>query len=136
MPITNRDMVKAARERTFTATFDIDNASTQSKALVSPDSDIRITGVSFVYSVATNTGTLAENFQVGTAADGDMYFIGLAVISQALGVIENKTLLSTALLPAGTALLVNKVTGTTGANTGEITVVVRYEPVDPSAWVV
>jgi len=128
--IRNRNLERGARKRVLTHVIDISAANVQARGMVDAENDIRILRIDFVYSVATDSGTVPENIQIGTAATAGKYFAGAPSQSQALGTVQAKTVASTDLLPAGTALIINKSAATGGSNTGEVTVCVYYERVD------
>jgi len=130
MGIANENLTKEARKRFLTHVIDIDAANVQATAFVDNDCATKVNKITFVYSVASDTGTVPEDIQVGTAAAATLYFAGPPVVSKALGTVVAQTVASTALLPAGTALVINKSAATGGTNTGEVTVVVELETID------
>jgi len=131
MPIRNRNLDRASRKRVFTWRVDLDGAADTPGVLVDPENDIEVKRVDIVYSKATNDGTV-DNVLVGTAADDDHYVAFTPVASKDLGTVAAATLLNTTLLSAGTSLHVTRA-GTSGNNTGEVTVVVHYELVDSTS---
>lgn len=130
MGIANENLTKEARKRFFTTIIDISETRTQAHAFVDNDCATKVNKITFVYSVASDTGTV-EAIEVGTAADSDHYFTGNPANSKAIGTVETKTVLNpTDLLPAGTALIVQKASADSEDNTAEVTVVVELETID------
>lgn len=128
--IKNSDLERGAKKRVFCANVIIVAANTQSTALVDSENDIRITAINFVYSTGTDATACTEAIQVGTAASAALYLTAAPSISQAAGIVQSKTVASTAILPAGTALIVNKAAASGCANVGVVTVNVYYEIID------
>lgn len=128
--IRNQDLDRSAKKQVITNVIDLSATTFQSKGLVDTDNDIKVTAISFVYSIATNTGTVGEYIQVGTAATPTLYLSVYPTASQAVGTVQDKTVASSTLLPAGTALIIRKSSATGQTNTGEVTVNVYFETVD------
>jgi hypothetical protein len=122
-------MTRAAKKRCFCHQIDVSVAGLQAKGFVDNDNDIRILGVTFSYAVASNTGTW-EEIEVGTEADHDLYYGSDGENSKAIGYSKVQTLDSTALLPAGTALFIQRQSTDAANNTATIDVQVWYETVD------
>jgi hypothetical protein len=132
MPTSTNQMTRAARKGHFQNSIVIATATLQAKAFVDYENDLKITGLYFVYEVASNTGT-HQAIEVGTAADFDLYFTGNATNSSAIGSVESKTLLTEAVLPAGTALFVRRANTSSATNVGVVGVIVTFERIE-NAW--
>lgn len=124
--IKARNLHWTERWRQVSQVVDISAADLQRKGFVFPVA-VFIRAIKFVYSVATDGGTTPEDIEVGIDSDNDLYYGAAPTASQALGIVQDKTLDSTARLEAGEMLLIGKSAGTGGTNTGEVTVCVEYE---------
>lgn len=129
--IRNRNLAQDAKKHKLVVPFDISEAVTGG-SVVDQLNDIKVTAIDFVYRIATDAGTVGESIQVGIAGALTQYLTAAPTASQAQGVVQSKTVASTALVPKGTALLVTKSAYSGQTNTGEVDVVVTYEYVDRS----
>ena len=109
--------------------IDLSVASTQTKAFTFPYK-VAIKSIKLVYSVTTSVDAITEDVEVGISTDYDHYFGAAPSVSQAAGVVQNKTIDSADVLTAGTPLFIRKSAAGAGANTGEVTVVVEVEVVE------
>lgn len=105
------------------------DAANLKTVLVSPRCAVKIKKIICVYRVATNaTAITFRTIKVGTYANDDLYYVAVPSVSTALGTVEELTPISSAQVPAGTAVTICFGTGA-DTNTGEIDVAVEYEPV-------
>lgn len=110
----------------FTQRFDLSGAFVFSNCLYDRDNDLKITSIDLVYNVATSTHTQGETILVGIPSDTDKYCDITVATSTDAGTITPQTILSTAVLSAGTPLVIQKSAATGTSNTGEVSVVVGY----------
>lgn len=127
--IRNRSMTLDCKKHKLVVPFDI-SGTVCGGSVVDSRNDIKVTAIHFVYRIATDGGTVGESIQVGVAGALTQYLTAAPTASQAQGTVQSKTVASTALVPAGTALLVTRSAYAGQTNTGEIDVVVTYEYVD------
>jgi hypothetical protein len=129
--IQNRNMTTQSRTRVVQHYVDISETAHRATVLYEPSNDIKILRIDMVYAVATDaSAAITEGVTVGTIATPTLYGTATPLVSQAAGVKAAVTLGSTALLPAGTALVLTRTAYSGHANGGEVVVVVHYELVD------
>lgn len=131
--IQNKNLARAAKKRTISVFHDIDVPVQYCTAYLDPENATKITDIDMHYTVATNSGTLPstpETIRVGTPASASLYCAVTPVASTVAGTVAKQTLASTALLPAGTALVVRRSAVVGGTNTGAVTVTVTFETQD------
>jgi hypothetical protein len=125
--IKNRNMDADSKVRLARFHLDLSQGVTHDAVILDTLRDIKILAVSSIYSTASASGTHAD-IEVGTTADVDAYVNYTTLATQSLWTKITHTLLSTALVPAGTAVVV----GMSGAATddGEVDLFIEYELVD------
>jgi hypothetical protein len=109
------------------------NYTTPARVFVDCEYDCKIRSIVFVYTAATDSAASAETIQVGYGSGATLYtWLNIApTVSQAIGTVENKTVLNPGtLLPAGTPLQIQKSAATGTSNIGEITVCVELERIN------
>lgn len=130
MPIRNKNLSRDARKEVWTHHIRPLTADLQSGCLVEMENDIRILRVDIVFAEASGANE-DEIVEVGTVADDDVYVSYTVADNQAIGTKVAATLLSTAVLPAGTPLIVKKsAAGTDTSSTALLAVNITYERID------
>lgn len=128
--IKNRNLDPDARKRTWVSTVRPVDALFQASALVNMENDIKLLRIDSVYAGVAGAAE-DSTLQVGTAATPALYLSYVIADTQAAGVVVNHTMASSAILPAGTPLIVRRsVTGTDAGSTAELSVIVTYELID------
>jgi len=128
--IQNKNLCRAAKKKIVQVYFDLTSTTNCAYVYLDPENATKVSRIDMVYVVATNTGTHAETIHIGTPADTDYYAIADPGASQAVGTIAAQTLLHTANLPAGTALVLRRSALSGQTNTGEVIVQAHLETVD------
>jgi hypothetical protein len=128
--IGNKGMVRAAKKRTLSFYFDLSATTALIERIADPTYKIRIRELSFIYTVASNGGTIVDAIRVGIPGSLTKFFNATPVISQAAGTVAKIAPSSADLIPAGITLLFDKASNTGGTNTGEVLCVLEYELVD------
>lgn len=132
--IKNRSMDRGAKKRAWLSTkHDLSAASLNTEMFGDNENPIKIDGIDLVYSIATSTHTQGETLLVGTVATTNLYCDITVATSTAAGTITAQTVASTAVVPAGTAIVIKRSAATGTSNTGEVQVLVTYEYVDVTA---
>ena len=128
--IQNKNLCKAVKKKRITVHHDISATRQYATTYLDPENATKITDIYMYYSVATNTGTCTETVRVGTPASAALYCAAIPLISKDAGTLAKQVLLSSAVLPAGTALVVRRSAVVGGTNTGEVMVTVFFETID------
>jgi hypothetical protein len=128
--IQNRNLTRAANKRCFCHQIVNATEALQAKSFVDNDNDIKILGITYLYTVASDTEAHAA-IEVGKVADYAYYLTAAGEDSKAIGYVKTQTVLNpTAVLPAGTALVVRRAVATTAAGSETIDVQVWYQVID------
>lgn len=123
-------MSRAARKRVWTAQIRPLTADQQFNYFIDHENDVRIVRVDTTFAELSGASE-DETLQVGTLATPALYVSYVVADSQAAGTRVAHTLLSTALLPAGTVLMARKATaGADAASTALLHVSIHYEIID------
>lgn len=127
MPVHENTLTRAQRSRFLSLVNNLDDVPQEKSVVLHPTCAIEIVSIRLVYTVATNGGTIVGTIQVGIPSDPDLYADITPAASQAINTLTSVTPLSSAIVPAGTALqIINTDLTGTGTNTGEVAVVVEY----------
>lgn len=126
--IRNRNMTKDAKARQVNYSIDLSaHPAAHVCVLYDANRDIKINSVTLIYSTASDTGTNPD-IEVGISTDPDKYINYTLLDSQSAWTTATGTLLSTALVAAGTPIVVG-LSGTS-TNTAVVDVIIEYEYTD------
>jgi hypothetical protein len=128
--IQNRNLSRAAKKRTWNFNIRPLTADLQSHGFQDPENDVRILRIDLFFAEASGASE-DEIIEVGTIADDDLYLSYTVADNQTIGTKVAGTLLSTALLPAGTVLIAKKSAAAADASsTAVISGTITYEIID------
>jgi len=128
--IQNKNLCRAAKKKVVQTYFDLSSTTNCAVTYLDPENATKVSRIDMVYVVATNDGTHGEHIWVGTPADPDYYAVANVAPSLGVGTKAAQTLLHTANLPAGTAMVLRRSALSGQSNTGEVIVQAHLETVD------
>lgn len=130
MSVKNRNLHVDARYRSISHVIKLVTADHQSFAYLDMDNDTRVIRAETIFNQA-NGATNTQSVTVGTIATPTLYVNYAVADSQSAGVIVSHALASSAVVPAGTALLIKKSANTADTgSTAELTINVWIERLD------